>query len=136
MTSGPFINFHQSERMFHILRSEEFMECTITRSESSSKWQDARDFQLAVQKTCQVSDVEKLFPEQFKTVKTFITVIGLLLSLQTGFERSLVFSPRRILSQVKVLMRSRSVLSKFHLCFASFKNRYISYGNLVSQQAR
>ena len=54
--------------MYHILRSEEFMACTITRSESSSKWQDARDFQLAVQKTCQVSDVEKLFPEQFETV--------------------------------------------------------------------
>ena len=60
-----------------------------------------RDLQLAVQKACQVSDVEKLFPEQFKTVKTFISVTGLLLSLQSGFERSLEFSPHQILSQVR-----------------------------------
>ena len=94
MTSEPFINFHQSERVYHILRSVEFMECTITRNESSSKWQDARGFQLAVQKACQISVMEKLFPEQFKM---FIYITGLPLSLQWGFERSLVFSPRPIL---------------------------------------
>ena len=69
--------------------------------ESSSKWQDARDFESAVQKACQVCKVEKLFPEQFKTVKTFISTTGLLVSLQTGFERSLVFSSHQILSQVR-----------------------------------
>ena len=80
----------------------------------NGKMRGVFSFQLAVQKACQVSDLEKLFPEQFKTVKTFFFyVTGLLLSLQSGFERSLVFSAS-----------------------ASLKNRYISHGNLVSQQAR
>ena len=88
--------------------------------------------ELAVQKACQVSDMEKLFPEQIKTTKTFISVTGLLLTLQTAFERPLVFSLRRILSHAMDLMRSRSVLLKFCLCIASLKNRYTSYGNLAS----
>ena len=85
MTSEPFINFHQSELMYHILRSEEFVECRIKMAE------DVRDFDAAVKKACQVFGVEKLFPEQFKALKAFVDRNDVFLNLPTGFGKSLVF---------------------------------------------
>ena len=49
------------------------------------------DFDSAVQNACQVFGMEKLFPEQFKVLKTFVSGTEVLLNLPTGFGKSLVF---------------------------------------------
>lgn len=50
-----------------------------------------RGFESAVQNVCQVFGVEKLFPEQFKALKAFVSGVDVLLNLPTGFGKSLVF---------------------------------------------
>jgi len=53
--------------------------------------EDVRGFESAVQNVCQVFGVEKLFPEQFKALKAFVSGVDVLLNLPTGFGKSLVF---------------------------------------------
>ena len=48
-------------------------------------------FESAMQNACRVFGVEKLFPEQFKALKTFTSGTDVLLNLPTGFGKSLVF---------------------------------------------
>ena len=63
MTSGPFVNFHQSERMYFIPRSVECMEC-------NSKWKVSSRLCKTLA-TC--FGVEKLFSERFKTLKKLVS---------------------------------------------------------------
>ena len=48
-------------------------------------------FELAVQKACHVFGVEKLFSEQFESLKTFVSGTLVFLNLPTWFRKSFVF---------------------------------------------
>ena len=82
------MNFIQSERTLHFLRSEECEEC-----ERASKYKSkmAENVNAIIEKACRVLRVTKLFPEQEKILKVFIDKSDVLLNLPTGFGKSLVF---------------------------------------------
>ena len=82
------MNFIQSERTFHFLRSEECEECDCA---SKDKCKTAENVDACIEKACRVFGVTKLFPEQEKALKAFINKNDVLLNLPTGFGKSLVF---------------------------------------------
>ena len=59
MTPEPFVNFHQSEQMYHIPRSVECVEC-------NPKWK-------VLCHCAKRFEVEKPFSEQFKALKKFVS---------------------------------------------------------------
>ena len=79
------MNFIQSERTLHYLRSEECEECDCA---SKYKSKIAENVNAIIEKACRVFGVTKLFPDQEKALKAFSDV---LLNLPTGFGKSLVF---------------------------------------------
>ena len=83
MTSSRLVNFIQSERMLHFLRSEEFKECDCVSKYKSKMAENVDD---SIEKACLVFGVTKLFPEQEKALKAFIDKNDVLLNLPTGLE--------------------------------------------------
>ena len=77
------MNFIQSERMLHFLRSEECEECDCV---SKYKSKMAENVATSIEKACLVFGVIKLFSEQEKALKAFIDKNDVLLNLPTGLE--------------------------------------------------
>ena len=82
------VNFIQSERTLHFLRSEECEECDCA---SKDKSKMAENADACIEKVCRVFGVSKLFPEQEKALKAFINKNDVLPNLPTRFGKSLVF---------------------------------------------
>ena len=80
------MNFIQSERTLHFLRSEDCEECDRA---SKYKSKMAENVKAIIEKVCRVSGVTNLFPEQEKALKAFIDKSDVLLNLPTGFGKSL-----------------------------------------------
>ena len=72
--------------------------------------EDVEGFESAVQNACRVFGVEKLFPEQFKALKTFVSGTDVLLNLPTGFEKSLVFQMAPLVH--RIITRPRWICSE------------------------
>ena len=77
------MNFIQSERVLHFLRSEECEECDCV---SKYKSKMAENVDASIEKACLVFGVIKLFSEQEKALKAFIDKNNVLLNLPTGLE--------------------------------------------------
>ena len=77
------MNFIQSERVLHFLRSEECEECDCV---GKYKFKMAENVDASLEKACLAFGVTKLFPEQKKALKAFFNKNEVLLNLPTGLE--------------------------------------------------
>ena len=95
--------------MLHFHKPEEFKECVSGKNDMS---EDARnrdvDVDGALEKPCLIFGVSKLFPQQEKAIKAFVSRKDVLVILPTGFGKSLIFQ----------------IASVFHVELSKFNNTF------------